>query len=110
MNQNPHGAPPPPPPPPYGAPGPGAQPPGHSKAIASLVTGILSLVIPYGGVILGIVAIVLAIQARNEGYVGGLATGGLVTGIIAVALWAFFLLSCVACAACMSPFNTWIWF
>jgi len=107
MNQhNPHGA---PPPPPYGHGGPGMQPPGHTKAVASLVTGILSLVIPYIGVILGIVAVVLAIQARNEGYVGGLATGGLVTGIIAVALWAFLLLSCVACAACMAPFN-WFWF
>ncbi|MCL2170202.1 MAG: DUF4190 domain-containing protein [Defluviitaleaceae bacterium] len=101
MNHNPHGA---PPPPPYG--GPPMQPPGHSKAVASLVTGILSLIIPFIGVILGIVAVVLATGAQKEGFRGGMATGGLVMGIIAVALWAFSLVSCLACA-CTMPWLGW---
>ncbi|WP_445506503.1 DUF4190 domain-containing protein [Niallia sp. 03190] len=42
------------------------QNPTSGKAIASLVLGILSLVIPYVGLILGIIGIVLAKKAFYE--------------------------------------------
>jgi hypothetical protein len=80
--------PPPPPPPQYGAPVPGAVPGGtNKKAIWSLVLGILGLLCC--GFIAGVPAIILAnmakkeIPARGEGG-NGLATAGLVLGIIAV--------------------------
>ncbi|WP_397386232.1 DUF4190 domain-containing protein [Paenibacillus sp. VCA1] len=72
---------------------PPMQPPKtNGKAIAALVLGILSLMIPYVGLILGIIAIVLAclsfkeIKQRQEGG-RGLAIGGLVCGIIGTALY-----------------------
>jgi len=85
-----YGTPPPPPPPEYGAygmPGPGAVPGTNKKAIWSLVTGILGLLCCG---IVGVVAIVLAQQAKKEiatnGQSGsGLATAGLVLGVLAVA-------------------------
>ncbi|MWV42408.1 DUF4190 domain-containing protein [Paenibacillus sp. HJL G12] len=76
---------------------PPVQPPKtNGKAIGALVLGILSLVIPYVGFILGIIAIVLAslsfkeIKRRNEGG-RGLAIGGLVCGICGTALYGIML-------------------
>ena len=80
----------PPPPPGYGAPegGYGAVPPqgSNKKAIWALVTGILGFLCC--GILLGPVAIFLSIQAKKEMDVsgqqgGGMATAGLVLGIIA---------------------------
>ncbi len=75
---------------------PQAHQPTSNKAIASLVLGILSIIIPYIGLIIGIIAIVIAKKAFNEidkfGYNGrGLATAGLITGIIGCALYAFII-------------------
>jgi len=77
----------PPPPPEYGAPGGGygAVPQGtNQKAIWSLVTGILSLLCC--GILFGPVALFLSNTAKKEmanGQPGGgLATAGLVLGII----------------------------
>ncbi|WP_228100960.1 DUF4190 domain-containing protein [Paenibacillus donghaensis] len=77
---------------------PPMQPPKtNGKAITALVLGILSLMIPYVGFILGIIAIVLAslafkeIRQRNEGG-KGLAVGGLVCGIIGTALYGIIIL------------------
>jgi len=69
----------------------------NSKAIVALVLGILSLVIPYLGIIVGIIAIVFAKLAFNELRSGGeqgkgLAVAGLVCGIIGVAIYAIFIL------------------
>lgn len=84
----------PPPPPPYQF---SPQPPaaGSSKAVISLVLGILSLVMC--GLFLGIPAMVLARQAKREireshGAVGGegLATAGFVTGLLGT-LWSLLL-------------------
>ena len=96
----------PPPPPNPGGAGPPPPPPPtwhhqqHSahrlpmrasgKAIASMVLGICSVAIPPAGVILGIIALVLAQSARNEianntdtgG--SGFATAGTVLGIIGI--------------------------
>jgi hypothetical protein len=66
------------------------------KAIAALVLGIVSLFI--FGVIAGVIAVVLAVQARKEidadPSLGGrgMATAGLVLGIIGIVLWALVLL------------------
>lgn len=79
--------PPPPPPPQYGAPVPGASPGGtNKKAIWSLVLGILGLVCC--GIFTGIPAIILGSMARKETAAGGqqgggMATAGLVLGIVA---------------------------
>jgi Domain of unknown function (DUF4190) len=76
---------------------PPAQPKTNGKAITALVLGILSLVIPYLGFIIGIVAIVFAKLAKDEikrtGDEGrGLATAGLVTGIIGTALYSIIII------------------
>lgn len=67
------------------------------KAIASLVLGILSLIVPYIGIILGILAVVFAKKAFSDiealKYGGrGLAVGGLTCGIIGLALYTILLL------------------
>ncbi|MET0447502.1 MAG: DUF4190 domain-containing protein [Aeromicrobium sp.] len=76
----------------YGYQGP---PKTNGKAIASLVLGILSIVFCYLGVLIGPVAIVLSVMAGREitaqppGTAGGkgMATAGLVTGIIGTLVW-----------------------
>lgn len=79
----------------------------NGKAIAALVLGILSLVIPYVGLILGIIAIVFASKAMrevsrtNEGG-RGMAIAGLVCGIIGTALYAIVILIVVIAAAAWS--------
>lgn len=57
---------------------------GKGKAIASLILGIgaMTIPIPVLDIILGIVGIVLAVVAKNDGYRGGLQTAGLVCSII----------------------------
>lgn len=61
------------------------QAPGHSKAVASLVLGIIGLVCCG---ICSIIALVMAIGAKKEGNEEGIQTAGLVMGIIGCALWA----------------------
>ena len=55
-------------------------------SVASLVLGILSIVcccVEYGGLIMGILAIVFSIiSRRNLGYFDGMAIAGLITGMI----------------------------
>lgn len=97
--------------PPGGPPGPGWGPgygpgwgpgyggpvvrPTNGKAIASLATGVASLVLSwfFGFGLVGIVAIVLGVKARNEisssggtQQGDGLALGGIITGAVAVVL------------------------
>lgn len=64
------------------------------KAIAALILGILSIVIPYVGIILGIIGIVMATKAlREPGEPGrGLAVAGRVCSIVGVCLHGFVLL------------------
>lgn len=71
--------------------------------IASLVIGIIALVVGLFismpiGIIAGIVAIVLGAIGRKNGQ-GGVATAGMVLGIVTVALCAVVYLACIACAA-----------
>jgi hypothetical protein len=67
---------------PYASPLPGPS----GFGVASLVLGIVSIVLPYLGFICGIVAIVLARKQRKV-FREPLSTAGLITGIIGTALW-----------------------
>ncbi|MFR1766151.1 MAG: DUF4190 domain-containing protein [Lachnospira sp.] len=70
-------------------------------AVASLVLGICSLVIPGIGPILGIIGIVLGAMARKDPNQNqNLATAGLVCSIICCALSCISLISCIACGGC----------
>lgn len=59
---------------------------GNNKAVGSLVCGIMSLLTSYFGIIIGIVAILLASSARKNGYVGNFAKAGKITGIIGIVI------------------------
>jgi len=79
----------------------------NGKAIAALVLGILSIVIPYVGLIIGIVALAIASMAFKEikqtgdrGY--GMAIAGLVCGIVGTAIYGFILLLVVLSFAAFS--------
>lgn len=89
-------------PPAYGQPAYGQQPPAYGppprtngKALWGMIAGIVSLVFCYVGLLIGPVAIVLSILgkkdiARSNGTQtgSGMATAGLVTGIVGTAVWA----------------------
>lgn len=86
------------PPPPYVSPSKT-----NTKSIVSLVLGILSIIIPYLGFLIGIVAIVFAslsfkeIRMRME-QGKGLAVAGLVCGIIGTAIYAIIIVFVVLAA------------
>lgn len=61
----------------------GAVPPAHNKAVASLVLGIVGLCCCG---VCSIIALVLAIKAKNEGNNESIRTAGFVLGVIGVIL------------------------
>ena len=68
-----------------------APKPGKGLAIAALVLGIVSfLCFP---IITGVLAIIFGAVAKSKGYPGGMATAGLVCGIIGLGLWILTLIS-----------------
>ena len=76
----------------------------NGKAIAALVLGILAIVIPYIGLILGIIAIILANKSfkeiensKEEGK--GMAIGGLTCGIIGTSIYGLLFLIVVLLGA-----------
>lgn len=79
----------------------------NGKSIASLVLGILAVIIPYIGFILGIIAIVLSslslkeIKRTNE-QGKGLSIAGLVCGIIGTVLYGMIILLVVIFAVAYS--------
>ena len=80
-----YGAPPPPGDSPYGAPAPANS----SKAVWSLICGIVGLVLC--GIVLGVVAVVLGRQAQREGRPGGMAKAGEILGYVDVVLSVLFI-------------------
>ncbi|MEK3877910.1 MULTISPECIES: DUF4190 domain-containing protein [unclassified Paenibacillus] len=69
----------------------------NSKAVAALVLGILSIVIPYVGIIFGITAIILATLAFREIRYSyeqgrGLAIAGLVCGIASTFIYTILII------------------
>lgn len=72
---------------------------GNGKAMAALICGICSILFPFIGLILGIVAIVLASQYKKEFGQDGKATGGKITGIIGIiltVLWSILTVAIIA--------------
>ena len=80
----------------YGTPAPQAPQPSSGKAVGALVCGILAILTSetvIGGIILGIVALVLAGQAVRAGAKDGKTTGAKVCGVIGIV---FSVLSLIA--------------
>ena len=85
--------------------------PGQGAATGSLVCGIISLVagivfgwtffMSFAGLVVAIVGIVLAVNAKKQGFNGGNQTVGLVLGIIGAVINSVVFVSCVACV-CIS--------
>ena len=77
--------------------------PGKGAATASLVLGIISVVLWFFGysalvsVILGIVGLILAGNAKKAGFNGGIRTAGFVLSLIGLIGAAIFFVACVAC-------------
>lgn len=79
--------------------------PGKGAAIASMVCGIVAIVFWFFGVtsilslVLGIVGLILANNAKKQGFTGGIQTAGFVLSIIGTVFGALIFISCVACAS-----------
>ena len=77
--------------------------PGKGAATASLVLGIISVVLWFFGysalvsVILGLVGLILAGNAKKAGFNGGIRTAGFVLSLIGLIGGAIFFVACVAC-------------
>ncbi|KEO84825.1 DUF4190 domain-containing protein [Tumebacillus flagellatus] len=83
----------------------------NGKAIASMILGIVSLVIPYVGLITGIIAMVLSSSSKKEiarsGQAGhGMATAGFVTGLIAVILYGIFIICVLIFGITLASLNS----
>ena len=78
----------------------------NGMAIASLVLGIISIVLNFVGyswvgLIMGIVGIVLGVSAKKNNP-SGIASAGLIVSIIGTILCAFIFIACVACVGILS--------
>lgn len=79
------------------------QAPGHGKAVASLVLGIVGIVFWFFGysailsIILGVIGIFLAASAKSDGNTEGIRTAGFVLSLITLIGGAIAFLACVAC-------------
>ena len=74
-----------------------AKVPGKGFGIAALVCGIVSFF--FAGIILGILAIIFGAVAKNKGYRGGMATAGIVLGVIGLALTLVIMIACQSALA-----------
>ena len=78
--------------------------PGKGAAVASLVLGIIAVVLWFFGytsivsVIVGIVGLVCAGNAKKAGFMGGLRTAGFVLSLIGLIGGGIAFVACVACA------------
>jgi hypothetical protein len=107
---------PPPPPPPYAGYTPPTTAPKNGLGIAALVTAIIGLLTVFGGIILGVVAVILGFLGwgrakRGEATNGGVAIAGIVLGflgivvsiaVIALAVWGFSEMGGTDYVDCMS--------
>lgn len=80
--------------------------PGKGLSVASLVLGIIAMVLLFTGwftiisVVLGVVGLALGISGKKK-TPNGMATAGIVLSIIALSLGALIFVSCVVCTACI---------
>ena len=86
----------------YQTSGTNGQPPAHGKAVASLVLGIAGLVCCS---VCGLIGLILAISAKNEGNDEGIRKAGFILGIIGCALWAVV----IVVAIINDSFSTWMY-
>lgn len=81
--------------------------PGKNSAIASLVLGIIAVVLWFFGVsalvsvVLGIVGLVCAGNAKKAGFVGGVRTAGFILSLIGLIGGAVVFIACVACVGAL---------
>lgn len=82
---------------------PNGEIPGKNQAVASLVLGIISVVLWFFGyssiisVILGVIGLIMASKSKEMGFDDNLRTAGFVLSIIGLIGGAFFFIACVAC-------------
>ena len=82
---------------------PNGEIPGKNKAIASLVLGIISVVLWFFGyssilsVVLGIIGVVMASKSKEEGYDENIRNAGFILSVIGIIGGAIFFVACVAC-------------
>lgn len=89
--------------------------PEQGKAIASMVLGIIAVVMWFFGystivsIILAIIGLVLASSAKKAGNTSGMRTAGFVTSLIALIGGILVLVACVACVGCgaLADIGTW---
>ena len=85
--------------------------PGKGAATASMVLGIIAVVLWFFGysavlsVILGIIGLVLAGNARKAGYEDGIRTAGFVLSLIGLIGGAVALVACVACIGALTSLS-----
>lgn len=86
--------------------------PGKGAATASMVLGIIFVVLWFFGysalvsVILGIVGLILAGNAKKAGFVGGIQTAGFVLSLIGLIGGAIFFVACIACVGAIGAVGT----
>ena len=87
------------------------QLPGQNEAVVSLILGIIAVVLWFFGytsivsVILGIVGLVCAGNAKKAGFDGGLRTAGFVLSLIGLIGGALVFIACVACIGTIGVAN-----
>lgn len=85
--------------------------PGKGAATASLVCGIVAIVLWFFGItslisfILGIIGIILANNAKKVGFEGGIQTAGFVLSILGTVFGAIIFVSCIACAGAIGTLS-----
>ncbi|XID92021.1 DUF4190 domain-containing protein [Paenibacillaceae bacterium WGS1546] len=90
---------------------PYSPPKTNGKSIAALVLGILAIVLPYIGFLVGIVAIIFASislkEIKRSGEQGrGMAIAGLVCGIVGTAIYAVIILLVFLAAAAFYDYSS----
>ena len=93
--------------------------PGKGKAVASLVLGIIAIVLAWFGylgivsIVLSIIGIVLSVSAKKDMDAAGvytskgMATAGFVLSLIALILSAIVFVSCTLCVSCALAGAAW---
>lgn len=86
--------------------------PGKSAATASMVLGIISVVLWFFGysaiisVILGIIGLILAGNAKKAGFEGSVRTAGFVLSLIGLIGGAIFFVACIACVGALGALSS----
>ena len=86
--------------------------PGKGAATASLVLGIIAVVCWFFGyssilsVILGIIGLIMAGNAKKAGFDSGVRTAGFVLSLIGLIGGALFFVACVACVSALGIYGS----